>query len=243
MKKNNVLLIGSGGREHALSWKIKQSPLLNNLFIAPGNAGTSSCGTNVFLDINNFNEIKNFVLKKNINLIVIGPEDPLVNGIHDFFLKDDETKHIPIIGPSKKGALLEGSKDFAKLFMQRHNIPTAKHSSFTAENLEEGYDFLTNMSAPYVLKADGLAAGKGVLILNNLENAKKELQLMLCKKKFGDASTNVLIEEYVRDIHALHANLENLNKELLLNYVFFLNQNPLYHAQEQYEHSLFPNHQ
>ena len=196
----NVLLLGSGGREHAIAWKLKQSQELSELYIAPGNAGTSTCGTNVKIDTTNFNEIKNFCIKKNIEMVIVGPEDPLVNGIHDFFLQDSLLKKINVIGPTKQGAKLEGSKEFAKLFMERHNIPTAKYKSFTKENLHEGFDFLDNLNSPYVLKADGLAAGKGVLIINDINEAKKELEKMICAEKFGEASTKVVIEEFLDGI-------------------------------------------
>lgn len=195
-----ILLIGSGGREHAFAWKIAQSSALEELFIAPGNAGTKSFGQNVNISISDFHEIKSFVLEKQIDLIVVGPEDPLVNGIHDFFLNDDQIKHIGIVGPQKIAAQLEGSKDFAKEFMQRNHIPTAKYATFTKENLEAGYVFLESLKAPYVLKADGLAAGKGVLILNTLDEAKKELKSMLQDSKFGVASAKVVIEEFLSGV-------------------------------------------
>ena len=161
----NILLLGSGGREHAIAWKIAQSPKVDNLYIAPGNAGTANVGTNVNIKADDFEAIKAFVLENNVNMVVVGPEDPLVKGVYDFFKNDSALAGIPVIGPSKAGAQLEGSKDFAKGFMQRHHIPTARYKSITAENLEEGYAFLESLSAPYVLKADGLAAGKGVLII------------------------------------------------------------------------------
>lgn len=195
-----ILLLGSGGREHALSWKIAQSSTLEELFIAPGNAGTKNHGKNVNLQPTDFEGIKKFVLENAIDIVVVGPEDPLVLGIHDFFLADDEIKHIGVVGPQKEAAQLEGSKDFAKEFMKRHNIPTAKYASFTKDTLEEGYKFLASMSAPYVLKADGLAAGKGVLILNSLEEAKAELKSMLADAKFGDASSKVVIEQFLSGI-------------------------------------------
>ena len=188
-----VLLLGSGGREHAFAWKMAQSSILEELFIAPGNAGTKEFGKNVDLSVNDFQAIKDFVLKNTINMVVVGPEDPLVNGIVDFFLADEELKNIPVIGPNKEAAQLEGSKDFAKEFMKRHNIPTAKYGTFTKDTLENGYAFLEKMNAPYVLKADGLAAGKGVLILDTLKEAKKELKSMLADAKFGDASSRVVI--------------------------------------------------
>jgi len=195
-----ILLLGSGGREHALSWKIAQSSTLEELFIAPGNAGTRNHGKNVNLQPTDFEGIKKFVLENSIDIVIVGPEDPLVLGIHDYFLADDEIKHIGVVGPQKEAAQLEGSKDFAKEFMKRHNIPTAKYASFTKDTLEEGYKFLTSMAAPYVLKADGLAAGKGVLILNSLEEAKAELKSMLADAKFGDASSKVVIEQFLSGI-------------------------------------------
>jgi phosphoribosylamine--glycine ligase len=196
----NVLIIGSGGREHAFAWKIAQSNLLTNLFIAPGNAGTKEVGTNLDIDPTNFEVVKKHVLENNIKLVVVGPEDPLVKGIHDFFLNDTELKNVAVIGPQKYAAQLEGSKEFAKEFMVRHNIPTAAYESFTAENLEDGYKFLETLKPPYVLKADGLAAGKGVLILNDLQEAKDELKEMLANKKFGAASSKVVIEEFLDGI-------------------------------------------
>lgn len=195
----NILLLGSGGREHALAWKIAQSPKVNKLFIAPGNAGTASVGTNVALNATDFPAIRTFVLANQINMVVVGPEDPLVKGIYDFFRDDAVLTGIPVIGPSKDGAQLEGSKDFAKAFMMRHNIPTARYKSITTENIEEGYTFLESLQAPYVLKADGLAAGKGVLILDTLKEAKKELNDML-NGMFGDASKTVVIEEFLTGI-------------------------------------------
>jgi phosphoribosylamine---glycine ligase len=194
-----ILLLGSGGREHAMAWKIAQSPKVEKLYIAPGNAGTSLVGTNVALGINDFAAQKEFVLSNQIDMVVVGPEDPLVNGVYDYYANDEALKSIPVIAPSQKGALLEGSKDFSKGFMQRHNIPTAGYQSVTAETLHEGIDFLTKMSAPYVLKADGLAAGKGVLILNDLEEAVTELKSML-DGKFGSASKTVVIEEFLDGI-------------------------------------------
>jgi len=196
----NVLILGSGGREHAIAWKIAQSNLLNKLFIAPGNAGTKEVGTNLDINQTNFEEVKEAVLEHQIKLVVVGPEDPLVKGIHDFFLNDAALKNIPVIGPQKYAAQLEGSKEFAKEFMFRHNIPTAAYKSFTSENLEEGYEFLESLTAPYVLKADGLAAGKGVLILSDLQEAKDELAEMLTNKKFGEASSKVVIEEFLTGI-------------------------------------------
>lgn len=195
----NILLLGSGGREHALAWKIAQSPKVNSLFIAPGNAGTSSIGTNVSISVNDFLGIKDFVLKNNIEMLVVGPEDPLVKGIYDFFANDSLLKGIPVIGPSREGAQMEGSKDFSKAFMQRHDIPTAAYKSVTAETLEEGIAFLKAMKSPYVLKADGLAAGKGVLIIKDLKEAIDELGSML-SGKFGEASKTVLIEEFLSGI-------------------------------------------
>jgi phosphoribosylamine--glycine ligase len=195
-----VLLLGSGGREHALAWKMAQSSLLEELFIAPGNAGTKQHGTNVNVSPSNFDEVKTVVLENNINMVVVGPEDPLVNGIVDFFEADIALSQVPIIGPNKVAAQMEGSKDFAKEFMKRHNIPTAKYGTFTKDTLEKGCAFLETMKAPYVLKADGLAAGKGVLILDNLPEAKKELKSMLADAKFGDASSRVVIEQFLDGI-------------------------------------------
>ena len=196
----NILIIGSGGREHTFAWKIKQSPLCDTLFVAPGNSGTAAIATNVAIDVNDFEAIKLLVLKETIEMVVVGPEDPLVNGIHDFFLKDSAIKHVSVIGPQMVAAELEGSKEFAKKFMYRHNIPTAAYKSFTKENVEDGYAFLETLKAPYVLKADGLAAGKGVLILNDLSEAKTELKSMLVDSKFGNASTKVVIEEFLDGI-------------------------------------------
>ena len=194
-----VLLLGSGGREHALAWKIAQSPKIEKLYIAPGNAGTSEVGENVAIKADDFAAIKEFVVKNDINMVVVGPEDPLVKGIYDYFKNDEALKNVPVIGPSKAGAVLEGSKEFAKGFMQRHHIPTAGYKSITAANLEEGLAFLETLEAPYVLKADGLCAGKGVLILPTLEEAKKELKEML-SGMFGDASATVVIEEFLSGI-------------------------------------------
>ena len=194
-----ILLLGSGGREHALAWKIAQSPKVEQLFIAPGNPGTQNVGTNVAIGVNDFDKLKVFTLEKQIDMIVVGPEDPLVKGIYDIFKNDPSTSHIAIVGPSKEGAQLEGSKDFAKAFMQRHNIPTARYKTVTAETLNEGISFLESLKAPYVLKADGLCAGKGVLILPTLEEAKKELQEML-GGMFGNASATVVIEEFLSGI-------------------------------------------
>lgn len=195
----NILLLGSGGREHALAWKMSQSNKVDKLYIAPGNGGTLTVGENVAISATDFPAIKKFVLEKNINMVVVGPEDPLVKGVYDFFVEDPELKNIPVIGPSKEGAQLEGSKDFAKAFMMRHNIPTARYKSFSASTLEEGCKFLEELQAPYVLKADGLAAGKGVLIINDLAEAKQELKNML-DGKFGDASATVVIEEFLSGI-------------------------------------------
>ena len=194
-----LLLLGSGGREHALAWKIAQSPKIEKLYIAPGNAGTSEVGENVAIKADDFAAIKEFVVKNDINMVVVGPEDPLVKGIYDYFKNDEALKNVPDIGPSKAGAVLEGSKEFAKGFMQRHHIPTAGYKSITAANLEEGLAFLETLEAPYVLKADGLCAGKGVLILPTLEEAKKELKEML-SGMFGDASATVVIEEFLSGI-------------------------------------------
>ena len=199
MKTKNILLLGSGGRENALAWKIKQSPKLGKLYIAPGNAGTALCGTNVNIKATDFVSIKTFVLDNHIDMVIVGPEDPLVKGIYDYFKNDDSIKHIPVIGPSCKGAQLEGSKDFAKAFMMRHHIPTARYASFTADNINEAYAFLDTLKAPYVLKADGLAAGKGVLIIEDLKEAKAELKKMLAGM-FGDASRTVVIEEFLSGI-------------------------------------------
>lgn len=195
----NILLLGSGGREHAIAWKIAQSSKVDSLYIAPGNAGTSLVGTNVPISVNDFSAMKDFVLKNNVEMVVVGPEDPLVNGVYDFFAEDSELKNIPVIGPSKEGAQMEGSKDFSKAFMQRHGIPTAAYQSFTSATLEDGIEFLKTMNAPYVLKADGLAAGKGVLILNDLQEAIDELKSML-DGKFGTASSTVVIEEFLSGI-------------------------------------------
>jgi len=196
----NVLILGSGGREHAFAWKIAKSSSCNKLFIAPGNAGTAGVGTNINIDVNDFKSIKELVLAENIELVLVGPEDPLVNGVYDFFKEDDLLKNISLIGPSKEGAQLEGSKRFAKEFMFRHNIPTSKYQFFTKYNLLEGYAFLDSLEAPYVLKADGLAAGKGVLILSDLKEAKNELKAMLLDAKFGAASSTVVIEEFLDGI-------------------------------------------
>ena len=191
-----ILLLGSGGREHALAWKIAQSKQCEKLFIAPGNAGTSQLGTNVNIGVNDFSALKNFTVEHHIDMVVVGPEDPLVNGIYDEFKRDVHTSSIPVIGPSAAGAVLEGSKDFAKGFMKRHNIPTAAYTTFDGATVEEGLKFLETLTPPYVLKADGLAAGKGVLILPTLDEAKKELKEML-GGMFGNASTKVVIEEFL----------------------------------------------
>ena len=192
----NILLLGSGGREHAMAWKIAQSPKVGKLYIAPGNAGTSASGVNVDIKVNDFQKIREFVLANDINMVVVGPEDPLVNGVYDFFMEDFALAEIPVIGPSRSGARLEGSKDFAKAFMIRHNIPTARYNSITAGQLDEGKAFLDTLKAPYVLKADGLAAGKGVLIIDSKEEAVSELDKML-QGMFGDASRTVVIEEFL----------------------------------------------
>ena len=196
----NILILGSGGRECTLAWKLAQSDKIEKLFIAPGNAGTADIGQNLSLDPNDFPEVKTRVLQHNVQMVIVGPEDPLVNGIHDFFLADEKLKNIPVIGPQKYAAQLEGSKEFAKEFMYRHDIPTAKYQSFTAKTLQKGFDFLETLEAPYVLKADGLAAGKGVLILNDLQEAKDELEEMLSHHKFGAASAKVVIEEFLDGI-------------------------------------------
>ena len=195
----NILLLGSGGREHALAWKIAQSNKVEKLYIAPGNAGTCRVGENVDIKATDFPRLKAFALERGIDMVVVGPEDPLVQGIYDIFAEDEATKHIAVIGPTRSGARLEGSKDFAKGFMLRHGIPTARHLSVTRDNLQEGLNFLAGLSAPYVLKADGLCAGKGVLILPTLEEASRELEEML-GGMFGNASATVLIEEYLSGI-------------------------------------------
>ena len=196
----NILLLGSGGREHAFAWKMTQSALCTKLFVAPGNAGTAKIATNIAVNPNDFETIKQFVLENAIKMVVVGPEDPLVNGIYDFFKNDTQISHIPVIGPSKLGAQLEGSKEFAKEFLVKNNIPTAKYESFTSETVEKGYAFLETLSPPYVLKADGLAAGKGVVILNDLQEAKDELKAMVVDAKFGSASAKVVIEEFLDGI-------------------------------------------
>ena len=194
-----ILLLGSGGREHALAWKIAQSDKCEKLYIAPGNAGTSNCGINIPMKADDFEVIKQFVVAEEIDMVVVGPEDPLVKGIYDDLKADERTKNVPVIGPSKAGAVLEGSKDFAKAFMQRHNIPTARYQTFDGEHVQEGLAFLETLEAPYVLKADGLCAGKGVLILPTLKEAKKELKEML-SGMFGNASSRVVIEEFMSGI-------------------------------------------
>lgn len=196
----NILILGSGGREHAFTLKLVESPKVNSVFVAPGNAGTNEIATNVNINPTDFDAVKKLVLENNIKMVVVGPEAPLVNGVHDFFLADNELKNIPVIGPKKDGALLEGSKDFSKKFMEKYNVPTAKYKSFTSDNLEDGFAFLETLEPPYVLKADGLAAGKGVLILNSLEEAKIELKEMVSNQKFGEASSTVVIEEFLKGI-------------------------------------------
>jgi len=196
----NILILGAGGREHTFAWKISQSPLCNALFVAPGNSGTAALATNLDVSVTNFEGIKKQVLAHTITMVVVGPEDPLVNGIYDFFMEDKELKHVAVIGPQKAAAQLEGSKEFAKEFLYRHNIPTAAYESFTKDNLEAGYAFLEILKPPYVLKADGLAAGKGVLILSDINEAKQELKNMLVDSKFGAASAKVVIEEFLDGI-------------------------------------------
>lgn len=196
----NILIIGGGGREHTFAWKLVQSPLCKSLFVAPGNAGTAQIATNLPIGVNDFQEIKKAVIAHQIDMVVVGPEDPLVNGIHDFFLEDETLAKIPVIGPQKAAAELEGSKEFAKAFMKEHQIPTAKYASFTPDTIEEGLAYLTEMTPPYVLKADGLAAGKGVLILDQLEEAQHQLKEMLINSKFGAASQKVVIEEFLSGI-------------------------------------------
>lgn len=195
-----ILLLGSGGREHALAWKMLKSSKCDTLYVAPGNAGTAAIATNVSLKITDFESIKNFVLDKEVNMVVVGPEDPLVHGIYDFFKNDSELSLVPVIGPSKLGAQLEGSKEFAKEFLIKHQIPTAAYDSFTVDTVEKGCRFLETLQPPYVLKADGLAAGKGVLIINNLKEAQTELRNMLVHAKFGQASAKVVIEEFLDGI-------------------------------------------
>jgi phosphoribosylamine--glycine ligase len=196
----NVLILGSGGREHALAWKLAQSPKLNALFVAPGNAGTAAIAQNIPIGVNDFGAVKKAVLDNGIGLVIVGPEDPLVNGIHDFFIADEQLREIPVIGPMKSAARLEGSKQFAKEFMMRHKIPTASYRSFSAEQLPEGLEYLAGIAPPYVLKADGLAAGKGVLILDSLADAKKELTAILHDAKFGKAGSTVVIEQFLKGI-------------------------------------------
>ncbi len=196
----NILILGSGGREHAFAWKVAQSSRVKNIFIAPGNAGTRNVGTNIPVDLDDFNNIKMIVVENEIDMVIVGPEAPLVQGICDFFMYDPVLRDIYVIGPSKEGSMLEGSKKFAKEFMAKYNIPTASYSSFDETNLDEGYSFIDNLKAPYVLKADGLAAGKGVLILNDPDEAKSELKSMIMDEKFGNASKNVVIEEFLAGI-------------------------------------------
>jgi len=196
----NILILGSGGREHAFALKIADSKLTDKLYVAPGNSGTQQIATNIPININDFEQVKKTSLELGINMIIVGPEDPLVNGIHDFFAKDEQTKSIAIIGPKQNAASLEGSKDFAKKFLIRHNIPTASYATFTKENVSDGFEFLKTLNPPYVLKADGLAAGKGVLIINDLSEAKKQLSEMLIGEKFGKASSKVVIEEFLDGI-------------------------------------------
>tara|TARA_B110000908_G_scaffold40924_1_gene49683 strand:+ start:16093 stop:17367 length:1275 start_codon:yes stop_codon:yes gene_type:complete len=196
----NILILGAGGREHAFALKLSESKKIKHLFVAPGNAGTDEIAINVNINPTDFGAVKETVLKNDIKMVVVGPEAPLVNGIHDFFLADNDLKAIPVIGPKKDGALLEGSKDFSKQFMQKHGIPTARYQSFTKENLKDGFTFLETLTPPYVLKADGLAGGKGVLILNDLSEAKSELEEMVSNQKFGAASATVVIEEFLKGI-------------------------------------------
>ncbi|SDS38628.1 phosphoribosylamine--glycine ligase [Polaribacter sp. KT25b] len=196
----NVLILGSGGREHAFTLKLLKSNKINQIFVAPGNAGTHKIATNINISVSDFIAIKKTVLENDIKMVVVGPEVPLVEGVHDFFLEDNELKNIPVIGPKKDGALLEGSKDFSKQFMQKHGVPTARYQSFTKDNLTQGFAFLETLDPPFVLKADGLAAGKGVLIINSLDEAKTELEEMVSNQKFGEASTTVVIEEFLKGI-------------------------------------------
>ena len=196
----NILILGSGGREHAFTHKLIQSKKVTHIFVAPGNAGTQEIATNIDVNPTDFESVKKVVIAHDIQMVIVGPEAPLVNGVHDFFLADDELKNIPVIGPKKDGALLEGSKDFSKEFMFKHGIPTAKYQSFTKESLQQGKLFLESLAPPYVLKADGLAAGKGVLILDSLEEAKSELEEMVSNQKFGEASSTVVIEEFLKGI-------------------------------------------
>lgn len=212
----NVLILGSGGREHAFAYQISKSKLLSKLYIAPGNAGTSSCGTNIQLSISDFEAIRNCVISLHINFVIVGPEDPLVNGIVDFFENDDLLKNIPIIGPSKKGAQLEGSKDFSKQFMMRNGVPTAAYKTFNQHELKEGIDFLKTLNPPYVLKADGLAAGKGVIISQHIDEAILELTEMLQNLKFGSASSRVVIEEFLDGIELSTFVLTNGKQYIIL---------------------------
>jgi phosphoribosylamine--glycine ligase len=195
-----ILILGSGGREHTFAWKIAKSPLCETLYVAPGNSGTAQIATNINIGVTDFPAIKELVISKDIDMVVVGPEDPLVLGIHDYFLNDDQLKHVSVIGPQKAAATLEGSKEFAKEFLFRHHIPTAAYQSFNSGNVEEGFKFLETLNPPYVLKADGLAAGKGVVILNDLKEAKAELKSMLVDAKFGNASSKVVIEEFLDGI-------------------------------------------
>lgn len=213
-----ILLLGAGGREHAFAWKLSQSPLCEKLFIAPGNAGTSKHGENVAIGVNDFDAIEKFVLENKIELVVVGPEDPLVNGIYDYFQAKDELKNLPVIGPSKAGAQLEGSKAFAKQFMVRHGIPTAAYGEFTIENLEDGFDFIDEQTPPIVLKADGLAAGKGVLIISEHGEAKDNLREMIEQNKFGKASAKVVIEEFLKGIEfSVFVLTDGVNYKILPN--------------------------
>ena len=196
----NVLILGSGGREHAFALKLIESKKINQLFVAPGNAGTDKIAKNININPTDFTAVKKIVLENDIKMVVVGPEAPLVDGVHDFFLADNELKNIPVIGPKKDGALLEGSKDFSKQFMQKHGVPTARYQSFTKDNLTDGFAFLETLDPPFVLKADGLAAGKGVLILDSLSEAKAELEEMVSNQKFGEASSTVVIEEFLKGI-------------------------------------------
>ena len=214
----NILVLGSGGREHAISWKLSQSEKVENLFIAPGNAGTNSVGKNVDISVNDFESISKFALDNNVSIIVVGPEDPLVNGIYDYFASSPKLNNITVVGPSKEAARLEGSKEYAKEFMKRHNIPTAAYESFTVDTLELGYKFLETLTPPFVLKADGLAAGKGVLILDNIVEAKSELKAMLADSKFGEASSKVVIEEFLDGIEmSVFALTDGKNYKILPN--------------------------
>lgn len=200
MEQKNILILGSGGREHAIAWKVSQSKRTAKLFVAPGNAGTRKIASNLPVDLNSFENIKMLVIEHEIDMVIVGPEAPLVDGIYDFFKEDKILADIPVIGPSKAGAMLEGSKAFAKDFMRHHNIPTAAYRAFNETNIDEGFEFLDELNPPYVLKADGLAAGKGVLILDNLVEAKDELSSMISEQKFGEASANVVIEEFLDGI-------------------------------------------